>query len=504
MLSKIYSGTTIGLEEVLIEVEVDVAGHGFPTVTIVGLPTKAVDESKERVRAALANNSFDMPDSRITINLAPADIPKEGASFDLPVAVGILASSGMIKTEELLYSLFTGELSLEGKVRGVPGAISLAHLAKKSHLRQFFVPIENVNEASLIDGIDIFPVTHLSDIILHLNKEKQIPSFVNKDGFKERYDAEFDFKDVKGQEQAKRALEIAAAGFHNLHLTGPPGAGKTMLSRAFTSIVPPMEKKEMLEVLKIHSIAGFLIHASNIIQRPFRNPHHTTSRIGLIGGGSKPSPGEVSLAHNGVLFLDELPEFPRSVIESLRQPLEDGEVRISRAAGTLLFPSRFLLIAASNPCPCGYLGHPKRACRCMPGAIMGYKKKLSGPLLDRIDLHIMVPPVDKDRLIDGRESESSREVRLRVANARKKQITRFKELSISANGQMKPVDIKKLCSLETDAVELLKEAISRFSLSARSYFKIIKIAQTISDLNQESKITKNAVAEALQYRATET
>ncbi len=503
MLSKIYSGTTIGLEEVLIEVEVDVAGHGFPTVTIVGLPTKAVDESKERVRAALANNSFDMPDSRITINLAPADIPKEGASFDLPIAVGILASSGMIKREELRSSLFTGELSLEGKVRGVSGVISLAHLAKKKRIKQFFVPIENVKEASLIDGVEIFPVSQLSDIILHINEEKPIEPFINTEGFQQTVEADFDFKDIKGQEQAKRALEIAAAGFHNIHLTGPPGAGKTMLSRAFTSIVPPMEKSEMLEVLKIHSIAGLLMRAERIIQRPFRNPHHTTSRIGLIGGGSKPSPGEVSLAHNGVLFLDELPEFPRSVIESLRQPLEDGEVRISRAAGTLLFPSRFLLVAASNPCPCGYLGHPKKPCRCMPGAIMAYRKKLSGPLLDRIDLHIMVPPVEREKLIDLKDGESSAEVRARVIRAKKQQTGRFRGTPVSTNGQMKPTDIKKLCKLEDKAIVLLKEAISRFSLSARSYFKIIKIAQTISDLEEKEQISALSVAEALQYRLTE-
>lgn len=501
MHSRIYSGTTIGLDGVCVEVEVDIADRGFPTVTIVGLPSKAVDESKERVRSALTNTSYDMPDSRVTINLAPADIPKEGACFDLPIAVGILASMGMIKKETLSNCMFVGELSLEGNVRGVSGVIALSLLAKKMKIQNLFIPSANAKEAALVDGITVYPIRHLYELVLHLNEEEALVAHADS-GTLHVSDAhyEFDFSEIRGQYHAKRAFEIVAAGFHNIHIVGPPGAGKTMLSRALPSIISPMQKGEALEVIKIHSIAGVLDKNVQTLERPYRNPHHTISRIGLIGGGTKPSPGEVSLAHNGILFLDELPEFPRAVLESLRQPLEDGVVTISRAAGTLTFPSRFILVAASNPCPCGYLGHKKKSCRCTPSMILKYRKKLSGPLLDRIDLHVSVPPVEHVELLKSGASESSVLIRKRIERAVAHQQRRFANSRFSFNSQMRPSDIKRLCKIQNSAYEFLKQVVSRFSLSARSYFKLIKVAQTISDLEGKTEIDVASFSEGLQFR----
>ncbi len=503
MLAKVLSGATIGLDGVPIEVEVDVANRGFPTFTIVGLPNKAIDEAKERVRTAIVNAGFAMPDSRITINLAPADIPKEGSGFDLPIAIGILAAAGFVEKEILTDSLLLGELSLEGKLRRVSGVLPIAMLAKQKKIKHLFVPAENADEATLIENVNIYPVHNLLDLILFLNHQKTIDKAVVKQLSSIVADEVFGmvFEDIRGQEQAKRALEIAAAGMHNVHLKGPPGAGKTLLSRAFPSILPPMEKTEILEVTKIYSIAGLLQQQYFIDKRPFRSPHHTTSRIGLIGGGTNPAPGEISLAHRGVLFMDELPEFPRSVIEALRQPLEDGAVSISRAAGSLTFPSRFLLLAASNPCPCGYLGHPKKHCRCLPGSILQYKKKLSGPLLDRIDLHVDVPPVDEEKLTAEFRAESSADIRRRVIDARDRQKQRLKKTGIQTNGEMSTADIKKFCRLEQKAADLLKQAIVKLSLSARSYFKTIKLAQTITDLGGQEEIKTAHIAEALQFRA---
>ncbi len=503
MLAKVHSGTTIGLDGVFIEVEVDVAGRGFPTFTIVGLPNKAIDEAKDRVRTAIVNAGFEMPDSRLTINLAPADIPKEGSGFDLPIAIGILAASGMIDKEMLENAFFVGELSLGGRLRSIPGILSLTLLAKKSNISSLFLPCANAFEASLVEGITIIPVLTLADLILHLNGQKKISPQppISLDQLNVHQSSEFDFSEIKGQESAKRALTIAAAGFHNIHLKGPPGTGKTMLSRAFPSILPPLDKDEILEVTKIYSVAGLLNSSFFISERPFRSPHQTTSRIGLIGGGTTPTPGEISLAHRGVLFLDELPEFPRSVLEALRQPMEDGRVTISRAAGSLSFPSRFLLVASSNPCPCGFLGHPKKTCHCMPGTILKYKKRLSGPLLDRIDLHIDVPPVEEDKLVSAVSSESSRVIASRVLRANRIQKKRFRNSYIKSNGEMTPQHIKKNCIVSPEAFELLKQAIAKLSLSARSYFKTIKIAQTIADFEDAKIIGLAHVAEALQYRA---
>ncbi len=505
MLTKIYSGTVIGLNGVLIDVEVDVAGRGFPTFTIVGLPNKSIDEAKDRVRTAVVNALYEMPDSRITVNLAPADIPKVGSGFDLPIAVGILAASGILSTDHLSDSLFVGELSLEGKVRAVPGILPIALMAREKKIKHVFVPIENAEEAAIIDTLIIYPVSNIADLILHLNNKGKIPAQPPTDlrTIESTPDSLSDFSEIRGQQQAKRALEIAASGFHNVHLKGAPGAGKTMLSRSFPSILPVLEKEEILEVSKIYSIAGLLQDRPYVAKRPFRAPHHTTSRIGLIGGGSHPTPGEISLAHRGVLFLDEFPEFPRLVLEALRQPMEDGVVTISRAAGSLTFPARFLLLAASNPCPCGYLGHPRKECQCSPGSILKYRKRLSGPLLDRIDMHINVPPVDEERLIRTEQAESSEAIQKRVTVARERQKKRFKGSYIHANSEMGPAEIKKFCHLTDESTNLLKQAISRLSLSARSYFKIIKLSQTIADLASDDTIQISYVAEALQYRVKE-
>ena len=508
MLAKITSAATLGLESVPIEVEVDIASSGLPSFTIVGLPDKAVEESKERVRSAIKNSGAEFPNRRITINLAPADLPKEGPAYDLPIALGILVADGQIKAA-LEHSLVLGELSLDGSLRHTNGILPIALLAKQKGFKELFLPAINAQEAAIVDKIKIFPTHSLIELFTHLSGiEKICPQkHISFKSLISTKDYEFDFRDIRGQEHAKRALEIAAAGGHNCFMVGPPGAGKTMLARAFPSILPALTKNEALEVTKIYSITGNLPPGESLIKsRPFRSPHHTTSRNGLIGGGSKPRPGEISLSHRGVLFLDEFPEFPRHVLEALRQPMEDGVVQISRAAGTLKFPSRFILIAASNPCPCGNYGSQKKPCTCLPGQIQRYRKRLSGPLMDRIDIHINVPQVKIDKLTHQSKPcliESSKIIQRKIQKARDLQTKRFKGSILTSNAEMQTKDIKKFCLLDIPSLSLLRQAAEKFNLSARSYFKIIKIARTIADIATEKQITPTYIAEALQFRPSD-
>ena len=504
MLAKIISGATIGLNATLVDVEVDIPGSSLPSFTIVGLPDKAVEESKERVRSAIKNSGAEFPGGRITVNLAPADLPKMGPAYDLPIALGVLIAAGQI-APNVSGSMFFGELSLDGGLRHTNGILPMAYLAREKGISQIFIPKVNEKEAAVVPGIKVYAVESLLSLVRFFNKTIEISPCpkVSLKSLLVRSTAEFDFSEVVGQEQAKRALEIAAAGNHNLFMKGSPGSGKTMLSRALPGILPTLTEEEALEVTKIYSITGNLPEEQAIIiKRPFRSPHHTTSRIGLIGGGTNPMPGEISLAHRGGLFCDEFPEFPRHVLEALRQPMEDGVVTISRAKGSVAYPAKFLLIAASNPCPCGYYGDAKRACTCLPGMISRYQKRISGPILDRIDIHIDVPSVETQKLVskDSAKSESSREIQKRVQSARNTQITRFKGTGIKSNAEMTTRDVKKWCTLSDDCRRLLTSAVATMDLTARSYFKVIKIARTIADLAGDKTISINHIAEALQYR----
>jgi len=499
MVSKLYSIGLFGMDAYAIEVESDLS-RGMPGFDIVGLPGAAVKESRDRVRAAMKNCGFDFPLGRITINLAPANIRKEGPVFDLPILLSILKSSEQLEAD-MSDCAFVGELSLSGVVRPTRGVLSMAVAAQKKGCKRLFVPEKNAREGAVVKGIDIIPVPDLPELIKYLRGERLITP-AKPLPFTSRAAAHLpNFADVQGQAVPKRALEIAAAGGHNALLIGPPGSGKSMLAKRLISILPDMTFEESIETTKIHSIAGVLSRTRPLItSRPFRSPHHTVSPAGLSGGGSIPKPGEISLAHNGVLFLDELPEFSRMAMEILRQPLEDGTVTISRVSGSLSYPCSIMLIAAMNPCPCGFFGHPTKPCTCGPGVVARYLNKISGPLIDRLDLHVEVPPVNFDELSSTEKSESSANIRRRVNAARKRQQERYTRYKFSCNADISPAHIKTFCALTEPAHRILQSAFSKMGLSARAYDRILKMARTIADLDGIDTIDSAHIAQAVQFR----
>lgn len=507
MVARVITATTIGLNAYKLDVEVDFV-NSLPNVSIVGLPDTAVNEAKERVRSAVKNSGFTFPSLRVIVNLAPADIRKEGTNFDLPIAVAILAQGGFIEESKLNNIAFLGELSLDGTLRGVNGVLPLVSGLQEIGLKSVIVPMVNAKEAALVEGIEVLGAECLADVVNHFseNSDAKLPQIkvdiskylndsVNNDYI-------YDFKDVKGQQKAKRAMEIAAAGGHNMLMMGSPGSGKTLMAKCFASILPPLELKEALELTKIYSISGLLPSNEPLItQRPYRAVHHSASSVGIIGGGSNPKPGEITLAHRGVLFLDEMVEFPRNVLETLRQPIEDGEVIISRAQTSIKYPADFMLLGAMNPCPCGFLGDSQKACSCSEFQIQRYRSRLSGPLLDRIDLQIEVPRLSPEELLNMKEdSEPSSEIRKRVVNARRIQAQRYKHTNILTNSELNSDLVKKFCQIDENSKNMLKSAIIKFNLSGRSYDRILKLARTIADLDGTKDISQSHIAQALQYR----
>ena len=503
MLARVLSSAVMGIDAYIVEVELDIA-DGLPAFATVGLPDSAVKESRERVTAAIKNSGFYFPPSRITANLAPADVRKEGSAFDLPMALGVMTATGQIQTDNLERMLVLGELALDGSVRSVPGCLPMAAIAKENQFKGVILPKANAKEAAVIDDLEVYPVESLQEAVEHLNGQRTTPPFQYdiREAFDQQSEYPVDFVDVKGQEHVKRAIEVAAAGGHNLIMIGPPGSGKTMIAKRIPTILPDMTLEEALETTKIHSIMGLLGNDVPLIAtRPYRSPHHTISDAGLIGGGKFPRPGEVSLSHHGVLFLDELPEFRKNVLEVMRQPLEDGRVAIARAAASYTYPANFMLVAAMNPCPCGFFGDPSRECRCSRQQIQNYISRISGPLLDRIDLQVEVPAVKYRDLASDFSGEPSASIRERVQRARHLQQERFTQAQIYCNANMESRHLREFCKVEDAAQELLRVAITQLGLSARAYDRILKVARTIADLAKSPTIEAEHVSEAIQYRS---
>ncbi|MDD5145449.1 MAG: YifB family Mg chelatase-like AAA ATPase [Candidatus Pacebacteria bacterium] len=506
MPSKVFSAAVVGLDAQIIEVETDVS-YGLPVFAIVGLPDKAVQEARERVSSAIKSSGFKSPHStpvRVLVSLAPADLKKEGALYDLPIALAYLAASKQTKFG-FEKRMFLGELALDGNLRPVKGALSFALSAKEKNFEEIILPKENAPEAALIKGIKVIPVGNLKETVFYLEGKLNIAPFETKtEDFLEKPEYQIDLSYVKGQEYAKRALEVSAAGSHNLLFTGPPGTGKSLLAKSAISILPSLSFEESLEVTKIYSVSGFLPKGKPLINlRPFRSPHHTSSEVALIGGGNPPRPGEITLAHRGVLFLDEFPEFHRDALESLRQPLEDGEVTVLRAKTSLTLPARFMLIAATNPCPCGYLNDPVKRCTCTPSQIYMYRRKLSGPLMDRMDLFIDVPPLKYEKLTSPDEENSSQKIKERVESARRAQMERFKNEKILTNSEMGIPQIKKYCKIDLKSEDLMRKYVDSGKISARGYHRVLKVARTIADLSSCENISFDHLAEALMYRVKE-